>query len=45
MPITLKLLALDWVYALETDVSGVKDGTYTVSVITERVKPINFVLN
>lgn len=35
----------DWVYALETNASGVKDGTYTVSVITERVKPINFVLN
>lgn len=35
----------DWAYALEVDSSGLADGTYTVSVITERIKPLDFVLN
>ncbi len=35
----------DWVYILKADVSGVRDGAYAVSVITERVRPLDFVLN
>ena len=35
----------DWAYALEVNSSGLADGTYTVSVITERIKPLDFVLN
>ncbi len=35
----------DWAYALEVDSSGLADGTNTVSVITERKKPLDFDLN
>ncbi len=35
----------DWVYALSVDIPGIRDGVYTVSVITERVRPLDFVLN
>ncbi len=35
----------DWVYAVTADVADVKDGTYSVEIITERVRPIDFVLN
>ncbi len=35
----------DWVYTLKADAPDIKDGTYSVSVITERVKPLDFVLN
>ena len=35
----------DWAYAVRVDAAGVKDGTYSVAVITERVRPIDFVLN
>lgn len=35
----------DWVYVLKADAAGVKDGICSVEVITERVNPIDFVLN
>ena len=35
----------DWVYAVTVDAEGVKDGTYAVELIIERVKPMDFVLN
>lgn len=35
----------DWAYAVTVNASDIKDGTYSVDVITERVKPIDFVLN
>lgn len=35
----------DWAYTVRVDAAGVKDGTYSVAVITERVRPIDFVLN
>ena len=35
----------DWVYRLYADVPGLADGVYAVSVITERVRPLDFVLN
>ena len=35
----------DWVYAVTVDAAGVKDGTYAVELIIERVKPMDFVLN
>ena len=34
-----------WVYRLYADAPGLADGVYAVSVITERVKPLDFVLN
>ena len=38
------LTADDWVYAVAAD-CPLADGTYAVSVITERVEPLSFVLN
>ena len=38
------LTAEDWVYAVTAD-CPLADGTYPVSVITERVAPLSFVLN
>lgn len=35
----------DWVYSLYADVPGLADGVYAVSVVTERVRPLDFVLN
>ena len=35
----------DWAYAVKVDAAGVKDGTYSVAVMTERVRPIDFVMN
>ena len=35
----------DWVYSLEIDADGLPDGTYALSVVTERVRPLDFVLN
>lgn len=35
----------DWVYRLYADVLGLADGVYAASVITERVRPLDFVLN
>lgn len=35
----------DWVYVLKVDAAGMKDGVISVSVITERVRPLDFVLN
>lgn len=35
----------DWVYVLTVDAKDMKNGTFSVSVITERVKPLDFVLN
>lgn len=35
----------DWVYILKVDAAGMKDGVISVSVITERVRPLDFVLN
>ncbi len=34
----------DWVYAVTVDATDLKDGTYGVSVIIERVKPLDFVI-
>lgn len=39
------LSAEDWVYPLRVDAPGLADGIYAASVITERVKPLDFVLN
>ena len=39
------LSAGDWVHALSAEAPGLKDGIYTVSVIVERIKPLDFVLN
>lgn len=35
----------DWVYVLNINARGIKNGTFSVSVITERVRPLDFVLN
>lgn len=35
----------DWVYRLYAYVPGLADGVYAASVITERVRPLDFVLN
>ena len=35
----------DWVYRLCADAPGLADGVYTASVVTERVRPLDFVLN
>lgn len=35
----------DWVYVLTVDAKDMKSGMFSVSVITERVKPLDFVLN
>ena len=35
----------EWVYVVRVDAADVKDGTYSVEVITERVRPLDFVLN
>ena len=35
----------DWVYRLCADTPGLADGVYTASVVTERVRPLDFVLN
>ena len=35
----------DWVYAVRFDAADVKDGIYSAQVITERINPIDFVLN
>lgn len=35
----------DWVYRLYADVPELVDGVYAASVITERVRPLDFVLN
>lgn len=35
----------DWVYSLYADAPGLADGVYAVSVVTERVRPLDFVLN
>ena len=35
----------DWVYIAKADAPEIKDGTYSVEVITERIKPIDFVRN
>ena len=35
----------DWVYRLCADAPGLADGVYAASVITERVRPLDFVLN
>lgn len=37
--------AEDWAYAAEVNADDLSDGVYSVSVITERVKPLDFVLN
>ncbi len=34
-----------WVYSLYADAPGLADGVYAVSVVTERVRPLDFVLN
>ena len=39
------LSAGDWVHALSAETPDLKDGIYTVSVIIERVRPLDFVLN
>ena len=39
------LSAGDWVHALSAETPDLKDGVYTVSVIIERVRPLDFVLN
>ena len=47
-PYLIHLMGLtegDWVYAAKADTAEVKDGTYSVEVIIERVKPIDFVRN
>ena len=35
----------DWVYRLCADAPGLADGVYSASVVTERVRPLDFVLN
>ena len=47
-PYLLHLIGLsagDWVHALSAEAPDLKDGVYTVSVIIERVRPLDFVLN
>ena len=47
-PYLIHLMGLsegDWVYAAKADTAEVKDGTCSVEVILERVKPIDFVRN
>ncbi len=34
-----------WAYRLYADAPGLADGVYAVSVVTERVRPLDFVLN
>jgi len=35
----------EWVYVLKADAAELKDGIYSIEIVTERVKPIDFVLN
>ena len=35
----------NWVYEISADADDLKDGIYRVSVVLERVKPMDFVLN
>lgn len=35
----------DWAYAVTAEAQDMKDGTYSASLIIERVKPLDFVLN
>ena len=35
----------EWVYVLKAKATGLKDGIYSIKIVTERVKPIGFVLN
>ena len=47
-PYLLHLIGLsagDLVHALSAEAPDLKDGVYTVSVIIERVRPLDFVLN
>ena len=47
-PYLIHLMGLsegDWVYIAKADTPEIKDGTYSVEVITERIKPIDFVRN
>ena len=47
-PYLIHLMGLsegDWVYIAKADAPEIKDGTYSVEVITERIKPIDFVRN
>ena len=47
-PYLLHLIGLsagDWAHALSAEAPDLKDGVYTVSVIIERVRPLDFVLN
>lgn len=39
------LSAENWAYPLEVNAPALADGVYAASVITERVKPLDFVLN
>lgn len=41
----LDLSAGDWAHALSADAPGLGDGVCSVSVIVERVRPLEFVLN
>ena len=47
-PYLLHLIGLsagDWAHVLSAEAPDLKDGVYTVSVIIERVRPLDFVLN
>ena len=47
-PYLLHLIGLsvgDWAHVLPAEAPDLKDGVYTVSVIIERVRPLDFVLN
>jgi len=35
----------DWAYTLQADAPDLEDGVYTVSVVVDRVRPLDFVLN
>lgn len=35
----------EWVYVLKAKAVELKDGIYSIKIVTERVKPIDFVLN
>ena len=39
------LSAGDWVYAVTADAAGLKNGIYSADIVTESVKPIDFVRN
>ena len=41
----LELSEGDWVYAVKANTPEVKDGIYAVVVITESVRPMDFVSN